>query len=52
MALLEIRDLAVVYEVDKVKFSAVNGVSLKIERGETLGLWVRPEPEKPRPQRR
>lgn len=38
MALLEIRDLAVVYEVDKVKFRAVNGVSQKIERGETLGL--------------
>ena len=38
MALLEIKDLVVEYEVDKVVTHAVNNVTLSLEKGETLGL--------------
>ena len=38
MALLEIKNLTIEYEVEKVVVHAVNDVSLSIEQGETLGL--------------
>ena len=38
MALLEIKNLTVQYEVEKVIVHAVNDISLSIEPGETLGL--------------
>ena len=38
MALLEIRDLAVEFRTDRGSVHAVNGLSVSLERGETLGI--------------
>lgn len=38
MALLEIKNLTIEYEVEKMVVHAVNDISLSIEKGETLGL--------------
>ena len=37
-ALLEIRDLVIQYFTSEGVVEAVNGVSLRVEKGETLGL--------------
>ena len=36
--LLEVRNLSVEYHTDEMTVKAVNGVSLSVDRGQTLGL--------------
>ena len=54
-AILEIKDLWVVYKTDLETVAAVNGIDLRIGKGKTLGLrpgpfssWPPPMPTKPK----
>ena len=44
--LLEIKNLAVQYTVDKEVAQAVNGISLTVKRGTRWGWLVKPEQER------
>ena len=49
---LEIKDLNVTYTQNRKNVYAVNGISIRLERGKTWDWWERPEPEKLQSQRR